>query len=67
MSKRNLYPAISTKENYGQSKVRTMMNAISYCDNNHFLLEIAEKIKIPIWYIYEHMEKLVENYMISEV
>ena len=67
MSKRNLYPTISTKENYRQTKVRTMMNVITYCDNNHSLLEIAEKINVPIWDIYEHVEKLVENDLISEV
>ena len=60
-------PTISTKENYRQTKVRTMMNVITYCDNNHSLLEIAEKINVPIWDIYEHVEKLVENDLISEV
>ena len=63
MSKYNLYPTLSTKER--KKEVRLMMNFISYCDGNSSLLEIADKLKIPCWDLYQLTKKLEEINLIS--
>ena len=63
MSKYNLYPTLSTKER--KTEVKLMMNFISYCDGNFTLLEIADKLKIPCWDLYQLTKKLEEINLIS--
>lgn len=56
LGKRGLYPDLSTK---GSTRlVRVMMNMISYCDGEHTLLQIAEKINRPAWELIPMVEKL---------
>ncbi len=47
LGKRGLYPTLSSKQTGAQ--VRDMMNLIAYCDGKRTLLEIAEKIYVPMW------------------
>lgn len=63
LGKRGLYPTVSVKGSANEA--RKMMNFISYCDGNHDLIEIAEKIKIPVWELYPIVEKLIENDIIQ--
>lgn len=56
LGKRGLYPTLSTKKS--GKEARLMMNLISYCDGDHTLLDIAEKINLPSWELYELIEKL---------
>ena len=56
LGKRGLYPTLSTKETNDQ--VRDMMNLIAYCDGARSLLDIAEKINVPIWRIAPIAAKL---------
>ena len=56
MSKRGLYPTLSTKET--AKEVSLMMNFISYCDGKSSLLEIAESLNVPIWDLYDTVDKL---------
>lgn len=63
MSKYNLYPTLSTKER--KKEVNLMMNFISYCDGSSSLLEIAEKLKIPCWDLYQLTKTLEEINLIS--
>ena len=63
MSKYNLYPTLSTKER--KTEVKLMMNFISYCDGNSSLLEIADKLKIPCWDLYQLTKRLEEINLIS--
>ena len=35
-----------------------MMNFISLCDGESSLLEIAENLNLPIWELYELVDKL---------
>ncbi len=56
MSKRGLYPTLSTKET--AKEVSLMMNFISYCDGKSSLLEIAESLNVPIWDLYGTVDKL---------
>ena len=63
MSKYDLYPTLSTKER--KTEVKLMMNFISYCDGNSSVLEIADKLKIPCWDLYQLTKKLEEINLIS--
>ena len=63
LGKRGLYPETSTLES--TDAVRTLMDFITYADGTIDLLEIAEKINIPIWELYEIVEILVDHGLIS--
>lgn len=58
LGKRGLYPTLSTKETH--AKVRSMMDLIAYSDGKNTLLEIAEKINVPMWELRPIIEKLLE-------
>jgi aminopeptidase-like protein len=63
MSRRGLYPTLSTKESSKQ--VELMMNLISLCDGKTSLIEIAERLNVPIWDLYELVDKLKNHGLIS--
>ena len=63
MGKRGLYPSLSTKKSVEQ--VRLMMDFISLCDGNCPLIEIAEKLNVPIWELYDLAHKLEGYNLIS--
>lgn len=46
LGKRGLYPNLSTKSS--GSSVQLMMNMITYCDGNHDLIAIAERLDVPL-------------------
>lgn len=63
LGSRGLYPTLSTKKI--DKEVRTMMNLLSLCDGEHSLLDIAEKINLPAWDLYELVDKLILHDLIS--
>lgn len=56
MSKRKLYPTLSTKKS--GEEVSLIMDFISLCDGDNSLLEIANKLNTPIWSLYNLVDKL---------
>jgi len=64
MGKRGLYPSLSTKISYKET--RLIMDIISLCDGQNSLLEIAEFLNTPIWELYEIVDGLVEQKLLSE-
>ena len=62
--KRGFYPIHRSKKT--DKSLSTIKNLLSYCDGKHSLLDIAEKIKLPIWELYEIVEKLVSQDLISQ-
>ena len=58
MSKRHLYPTLSTKSVY--SDIRLRMNIISYLDGKKSLLDIANLLGKPIKFLYDEMLTLKE-------
>ena len=44
LGKRGLYPSLSTKES--TSLVKTMMDFLAYCDGDHDLIEVADRIGV---------------------
>ncbi|MDB9768779.1 DUF4910 domain-containing protein [Candidatus Pelagibacter ubique] len=65
LGKRGLYPNLSTK-NTGEKVMKTL-NFLSYCDGEHSLIDIAEKINIPAWDLYELIETLISHDLISPI
>ena len=65
MGKRGLYPTLSTK-NSGD-KVKLMMDFISICDGNSSLLVIAETLNVPIWTLYNLVDKLESKELITVI
>jgi len=59
MGKRGIYPTLSTKKTKDQ--VGLMMDLISLCDGDSSLIEIADKLNVPIWDLYDLADKL-ESY-----
>jgi len=62
LGKRGLYPTTSTKDTH--NVVKNMLNFLVYCDGDMDLLSIADKINVPIWDLYETIEKLNEKDLI---
>lgn len=64
LGKRGLYPDISVRGS--ATDVRLMMNMISFCDGNHTLLEIAEKIGAPFWEVEKAIRPLVREGLVVD-
>jgi aminopeptidase-like protein len=65
LGKRGLYPTLSTGES--SKAVKEMMDLIAYCDGTHDLISIAEKIGVPIWNLYNIVERLAEENLLEKV
>ena len=63
MGRRGLYPTLSTKKSTEQ--VKLMMDFISLCDGESFLLEIADRLAVPIWELYELVNQLEKQDLIK--
>jgi aminopeptidase-like protein len=65
LGRRGLYPTLSTAQTAAQ--VRDMMNLIAYCDGHRSLLEIAEKINVPLWNLIPIAKTLKESELLTKV
>ena len=63
LGKRGLYPTLSSKRS--NDEVKLILDLISYCDGEHTLLQIANKIKVPCWEIYETLERLKKHDLLT--
>ena len=63
LSKRGLKPTISEKE--PNEQVDLIMDFLSLCDGQTSLLEIAERLNVPIWELYELVDKLESHSLIG--
>ncbi|MDC3163082.1 DUF4910 domain-containing protein [Candidatus Pelagibacter sp.] len=63
MGRRGLYSTLSTKDNVQKNSL--MMDFISLCDGQIFLVEIAEILNVPIWKLYDLVDKLKTNNLID--
>ena len=57
LGKRGLYSTLGTKS---LSKIGNMRNFIAYADGKNDLIDISEKIKVPVWELYPIVEKLTK-------
>ena len=65
MGKRGLYPTLSTKKS--KEKTKLIMDLLSFCDGKNSLIDIAEALNIPIWNLYDVIDILEKNDLISRV
>ncbi|MGM8885991.1 DUF4910 domain-containing protein [Psychrobacter sp. 1U2] len=65
LGKRGLYPTIGTKE--GGAKVQNMMDFLAYCDGVSSNLEIADKIKLPLWELDDIINQLKAEQLLKSV
>jgi aminopeptidase-like protein len=64
LGKRGLYPAISKKGSYDE--IWTMMNFITYADGRNDLIEISDRIGVPIDRLVKIVDKLHDNDLLEE-
>jgi len=64
MGKRKLYSTL--EPNKRDEKVWLMMNFISLCDGENSLLEIAERLNVEIWSLYNIVETLIAHDLIDQ-
>lgn len=64
LGKRGLYPTISRKGIYDE--VRKLTNFIAYADGKRDLLDISNKINIPVCELIDNIEKLKESGLLDE-
>jgi len=64
MGRRGLYPTLS-KKNSGE-QISLIMNFISLCDGENSLLDIAEKINVPAWDLYEVIDNLISHDLVHK-
>ena len=65
LGKRGLYPTLSTKER--RADLKKTMDFLSHCDGESSLFEIAEKIDVPCWELFEAAKLLVDHEIIEEI
>lgn len=65
LDKYNLYPERGT--NKPDDSVFRLLNILNYCDGNHDLLSIADRLDIPIWELYGDVDILLENKLIHRI
>jgi len=65
LSKRDLYPTISTKN--CTLDVKPMMNILAYCDGKNDLLWVADKIGKPIMKLFPIVEELLNNGLLETI
>jgi aminopeptidase-like protein len=65
LSKRGLYPTLSTRDS--TKSVDNMVNFLAYCDGDHDVLSIADIIDVPMWDLYDAIERLKECGLLESV
>jgi len=65
MGNRGLYPNVSYKNNI-DSKASLTMNFLTFCDGQTSLLEIADKLNVPIWDLYSVADILNSHGLIED-
>ncbi len=64
LGKRGLYPTVSRKGIYDE--VKKLTNLIAYADGKNDLIDISNKIGVPVCELTENLEKLLENGLLDE-
>ena len=58
LGRRGLYPTLSTKDS--AATVRTMMNLLAYADGRNDLIDIGQRLGVPVRQLYPILETLVQ-------
>ena len=63
LSKRNLYPTIS--DGNVNFKYSLLLDILSYSDGRHDVIQIADKLSVPAWTLYESISLLIKNQLLE--
>lgn len=63
LGRRGLYQTLSRANSSNASKV--IVDLMSWCDGKHSLLEIAEKMDVPIWELYDVLGVLIQHNLVG--
>lgn len=66
LGKRGLYPTISIKSSYNDNEVKSMIDFIAYADGKNDLIDISNKINVPVWELYPIIKKLRQADLLNE-
>lgn len=64
LGKRGLYPTISQKGGY--EEVRAMTDFIAYADGKNDLIDISDRLSVPISILIQFVEKLINKNLLEE-
>jgi aminopeptidase-like protein len=64
LSKRNLYPTVSTKRSHSQ--VTDLMNLLAYADGTRDLIDLSSQIKAPVKTLYGLVDTLTHAGLLKE-
>ena len=66
LSKRKLYPDVTDKSGSEIDKIsRLIINMLTWCDGKNDLIDIAEKLKVPVWELYDVCSILLKNKLVK--
>lgn len=66
LSKRNLYPNLNDAQGSKIDKYsRTIINFLSWCDGKNDIVDISNRISVPVWELYQICELLKKNKLIK--
>jgi len=60
LGRRGLYPSLSIKSG-PYDRVRLLLNLLAYADGQHDLIDIAERLGVPVWELFPLVEQLKAN------
>jgi aminopeptidase-like protein len=60
LGSRDLYPTLSTTT-ADRSQGAVLLDILAYSDGDTDLLEIADKLEMPMWDLLEYVDILIEN------
>jgi aminopeptidase-like protein len=64
---RGLYPTMNWPGSGYGTELTNLMNVIAYCDGNHSVLDIAERIGIPGWECLPIIDRLLHERLVERV
>jgi len=64
LSSKNLYPSLSIKDEYKNTK--KIMDIITYCDGYNDLFDISNKINTPVWILKNHIKILKKKKILKK-
>jgi aminopeptidase-like protein len=64
---RGLYPMMNVPGSGYEAELTNLMNVIAYCDGNHSVLDIAERIGVPAWDCLPIIDRLLQEGLVEKV
>ena len=66
LGKRGLYPTLSQKNPGSYTSTFKMMEVLTWSDGKHDLIDISDKLSIPVWELFDTVDILRKNELICK-